>query len=100
MATEMALLTTAALKNLNRCERRFSAVDVGICPEFFHYTDFDPQCGNFGWVGRARGKVISVVWAPNLPLVDSGYEFLAANTSRVNLGVGDDWHGRGLGTCK
>lgn len=99
MAAESALLAAATLGNLNWCRDRFSATDVSMRPEFSHYTVFDPQRGDFGWVAAAGKEAIGVVWAQYLPPDDPGYGFLAEDTPEVSLWVREDWRGRGLGSA-
>lgn len=97
LASEVELLETATLQNMNWCADRFTITEVRENPVFAHYTELVPARGDFGLVAVVDDRPVGVAWAMFLPATDPGYGFLDEETPEISLWVDASVRGGGIG---
>ena len=80
-------LRTATLGNMNWCGERFSHEDVLADPAIAHYTVFEPERGDFGFIMVDPSSVVGVAWAQFLGTENPGYGFVSADVPEASLWV-------------
>ena len=90
-------LRTATLGNMNWCGERFSHEDVLADPAIAHYTVFEPERGDFGFIVAGPSAVVGVAWAQFLGTENPGYGFVAADVPEASLWVAPERRGAGHG---
>ena len=92
-------LRTATLGNMNWCGERYSREDVLADPAIAHYTVFEPERGDFGFIVVGPSGVVGVAWAQFLGTENPGYGFVAADVPEASLWVAPERRGAGQGRC-
>ena len=90
-------LRRATLGNVNWCGERFSLEDVLANPAIAHYTEFEPERGDFGFIAVGTSGVVGVAWAQFLGTENPGYGFVAADVPEASLWVAPERRGAGQG---
>lgn len=91
------ILRVATLGNMNWCGARFTCEDIQADPAIAHYTVFDPERGDFGFIMTRAPVAIGVVWAQFLGRGDPGYGFVDDGVPEVSLWVSPEDRGAGHG---
>ncbi|WP_229565778.1 GNAT family N-acetyltransferase [Kocuria rhizophila] len=82
---------------MNWCGERFSREDVLADPAIAHYTVFEPERGDFGFIMVDPSGVVGVAWAQFLGVDNPGYGFVAADVPEASLWVAPECRGAGQG---
>ena len=80
-------LREATLGNMNWCGERFFSEDVLADPAIVHYTEFEPERGDFGFIMVDPSSVVGVAWAQFLGTENPGYGFVSADVPEASLWV-------------
>lgn len=97
MLTDVDLLETATLGNVNWCSERFTIEDIRESSQLAHYTRLVPSRGDFGIVAQSDDDVLGVAWAQLFPPDDQGFAYIDAETPEVSPWVDSRYRGRGVG---
>ena len=90
-------LREATLGNMNWCGERFFSQDVLADPAIVHYTEFEPERGDFGFIMVDPSSVVGVAWAQFLGTENPGYGFVSADVPEASLWVAPERRGAGHG---
>lgn len=90
-------LREATLGNMNWCGERLSIEDVLTDPAVAHYTVFQPERGDFGFIMVNPSGVFGVAWAQFLGTENPGYGFVATDVPEASLWVAPERRGAGHG---
>lgn len=91
------ILGVATLGNMNWCGERFTCEDIQADPVIAHYTVFDPERGDFGFIMTRDSVIIGMAWAQFLGRGDPGYGFVDDGVPEVSLWVSPEDRGTGHG---
>lgn len=90
---DVEALRAATLGNMNWCGERFSREEVLADPAIAHYTVFEPERGDFGFIMVDPSGVVGVAWAQFLGVENPGYGFVAADVPEASLWVAPERRG-------
>lgn len=90
---DVEALRAATLGNVNWRGERFSREEVLADPAVAHYTVFEPERGDFGFIMVDPSGVVGVAWAQFLGVENPGYGFVAADVPEASLWVAPECRG-------